>query len=392
MFCRVRDLTQLSGPFTAIRVAALALTLFVLTACTPRGAPVIDATARGIGHIETVFVGTTRGQDSATGEDFGIARSFAERYARYDVSIPPNHETGKISWPKRHRPPDPAHDFLTADREVYADSKAFRDDLSKALRAAPKGQREAFVFVHGYNNTFAEGVYRLAQLGQDLGTQGVLVSYSWPSRASVLGYVYDRDSVLFARDGLEQLLREVNAAGAERIFIVGHSLGAHLTMETIRQMALSGDKSILSRISGVALMSPDIDVDVFQSQARSIGKLPQPFFIFTSQRDRALSLSARLTGEGDRLGNVKDAAQVGNLQVTLIDTSAFDVGSGHFNVGNSPALIALLGRLSEVDSALAGDERRPSGLLPGVVLTIRNATEIILSPVTQIANARRGLP
>ncbi len=375
-----------------MRLAATALLLVAVAACAQRGTAVIDPAARGVGHIETVFVGTTRGQDAETGAEFGITRSFDERYARYDVSIPPEHEPGKITWPKRHRAPDPARDFLTADREIYSGSAAFRSDLSRALRAAPKGRREAFIFVHGYNTTFAEGIYRLAQLGQDLGTESVLVSYSWPSRASVLGYVYDRDSVLFARDGLERLLQDVAASGAERIFIVGHSLGGHLTMETLRQMALSGDDHALSRISGVALMSPDIDVDVFQSQARSIGTLPQPFFIFTSQRDRALSLSARLTGEGDRLGNVKDPAQVGNLQVTLIDTSAFDVGSGHFNVGNSPALIALLGRLSEVDAALAGDERRPSGLLPGVVLTIRNATEIILSPVTQIANSGRTRP
>jgi esterase/lipase superfamily enzyme len=375
-----------------MRLAVVTLALVSLASCAQRGTAVIDPAARGIGHVETVFVGTTRGQDPETGADFGISRSFDERYARYDVSIPPDQETGKITWPKRHRPPDPARDFLTADRELYSGSAAFRADLSRALRAAPRGQREAFIFVHGYNTTFAEGIYRLAQLGQDLGTEGVLVSYSWPSRASVLGYVYDRDSVLFARDGFERLLQDVSASGAERIFIVGHSLGGHLTMETLRQMALSGNDRVLSRISGVALMSPDIDVDVFQSQARSIGTLPQPFFIFTSQRDRALSLSARLTGEGDRLGNVKDPAQVGNLQVTLIDTSAFDVGSGHFNVGSSPALIALLGRLSEVDSALAGDERRPSGLLPGVVLTIRNATEIVLSPVTLIANSGRTRP
>jgi esterase/lipase superfamily enzyme len=370
-----------------MRHAALALALVALAACAQRGTAVIDPAARGIGHIETVFVGSTRGQDPATGAEFGITRSFDERYARYDVSIPPEHETGKITWPKPHRPPDPARDFLTADREIYSGSAAFRADLSRALGAAPKGQREAFIFVHGYNTTFAEGIYRLAQLGEDLGTEGVLVSYSWPSRASVLGYVYDRDSVLFARDGLEQLLDDVSAAGAEHIFIVGHSLGAHLTMETLRQMALSGRSLTQSRISGVALMSPDIDVDVFQSQARSIGKLPQPFVIFTSQRDRALSLSARLTGEGDRLGNVKEAAEIGNLEVTLIDTSAFSVGSGHFNIGNSPALIALLGRLSEVDSALAGDDRRPSGLLPGVVLTVRNATEIILFPISTLANS-----
>ncbi len=365
-------------------VLALVIAVSLMSGCGHRGQVVIDPAARGVGDIQTVFVSTNRGPDAETGAEFGIARRFEERYARFDVSIPPNQKTGKITWPRRGRAPDPARDFLTADKVDFGGAEEFRKDLSRALRAAPAGRREVFVFVHGYNTNFAEGVYRLAQLGRDLGSGGVLVSYSWPSRANVLGYVYDRDSAAFSRDGLERLLQEVAAANPERIFIVGHSMGALLTMETLRQMAISGETRVRSRLSGVALMSPDIDVDVFQSQARRIGKLPQPFVIFTNSRDRALALSARLTGQGNRLGNVSDLNEIGNLEVTLIDTSAFSVGSGHFNIGNSPALIALLGRLGEVDAILSGDERRPSGLLPGVILTIRNATEIILYPVAQV--------
>ena len=52
----------------------------------------------------------------------------------------------------------------------------------------------------------------------------------------------------------------------------------------------------------------------------------------------------------------------------------------------NPALIALMGRIGDVDAALMADDRARIGLLPGVVLTVRNATEIVLAPVEAVAN------
>lgn len=355
------------------------LCVCVLAACAPRGEIrlVEDATL----PARSVFVGTTRGPDPETGKDLTRGRLEALRFARYDVSVPPDRSPGAITYPDRGSAPDPARDFLTTRAELYPQAPAFRTDLRAAL--AENGG-EAVIFVHGYNNTFAEGLYRFAQLGHDLKVPGVLVHYSWPSRANVMGYAYDRDSALFARDGFEALLHEVRAAGARRIVILAHSMGGAIGMETLRQMAIAGDTETLSRISGVVLISPDLDIDVFRAQAHRIGPLPQPFIIFTSGRDRALQLAARLTGEPARLGNLQDVAQLANLKVTMVEVGAFAEG-GHFAVGNSPALIALLGSTGEVAAVLEGDQIGRTGLIPGVVLTVREATQIVLTPVTELA-------
>ena len=107
-------------------------------------------------------------------------------------------------------------------------------------------------------------------------------------------------------------------------------------------------------LAGVVLISPDIDIDVFRAQARAIPKLPQPFVVFTSERDRILRLSARLSGQTDRLGTLTDVTRVADLPITFLDVAAFNRGSGHFNVGNSPALLRLLERIASVDQALIG--------------------------------------
>lgn len=369
-----------------LRRSALFVVALMLAACSPRGEITVMPAAAAVGEVTTVFVGTTRAIDDATGR-YGRGRSLAMRYASYGIAIPPDRAVGEIRWPGRNRAPNPRTDFLTTSETFYDDGGAFRRDLSAALRQTRRGQREAIVFVHGFNNTFSEGLYRLAQLTHDLEVGGVSVHYSWPSAGQPLRYAYDRDSALFARDGLETLLSEVSAAGAERILIVAHSLGSALTMETLRQMAIRGSHTLDGRQIAVALISPDIDVDVFRAQALAMGKLPQPFYVFTSRRDRALALSARLTGQADRLGNVVDIRELADLDVTLIDVGAFSQGSGHFNVGNSPGLIRILSRLAEVDAAFSGDQTGRPGLLPRAVLTVQGATQVILAPVTALAES-----
>ncbi|NUB45336.1 alpha/beta fold hydrolase [Fertoebacter nigrum] len=363
----------------------LLLIVLVLAGCTPRGTMTVDPSAAGLGVMRTVFVGTTRAVNPESGS-FGAMRSEATAFARYDISIPAEHELGTITWPARGRKADPLTDFVTVAEKLYGGEPVFRADLSQAMARDPRGGREAVIFVHGFNTTFAEGLYRIAQLSNDLELPGITVHYSWPSAGKPLGYVQDRDSALFARDGLEGLIEQVSAAGADRIYLVSHSLGAMLTMETLRQMAIRKQRQGLGRISGVLLISPDIDVDVFRSQAHAIGVLPQPFLIFGSNRDRALGLSARITGQRERLGNMADITPVADLNVTYLDTAAYAEGDGHFTLATSPALIRLLAGISDVNAAFDADQAGRIDLLPGVVLTLQNATEVILSPVADIAD------
>ncbi len=67
-----------------------------------------------------------------------------------------------------------------------------------------------------------------------------------------------------------------------------------------------------------------------------------------------------------------------------MDVTDFATGSGHFTPGESPALISLLQNAGNLEAAFEGDSAGRTGLLPGTVLTVQDATEIILSPITSI--------
>ncbi len=295
------------------------------------------------------------------------------------MAVPPNRRAGQIPRPRAQAHFDPDRHFSLAAYERL-DAKGFRAALAQALAKQPPNRREVIVFVHGFNTHFIEGVYRVAQLGHDLGLSGVRAHYSWPSLGEPLAYAHDRDSVLFARDGLEQMLNEIFAARPDGVVVIGHSMGALLVMETLRQLAISGRLNH-ALISAVVIIAPDIDVDVFRMQARRIGNLPQPLLIVVSERDRIVALSARLTGLRDRLGNLSDFERLADLDVTLVDVTAFSTGAGHFDVARSPALIQLLASLGAVDAALAGDPAGRLPLLPRTVLTLQATAEILLDPL-----------
>lgn len=329
-----------------------------------------------------VLVGTTRGPDPVQSVP-GWERATDVTYGRYVVSIPPDRELGSIPRQRPRQAADPARHFMLSAAQPES-AEEFVADLRQELAAQPAGQNEAVVFVHGFNTAFIEGVYRTAQLDYDLNLPGVMLHYSWPSLGAPLAYAHDRDSALFARDGLIDMLHQVRAAGPRRIILIAHSMGSHLLMETLRQMALTNDPS-MTAIGGVILISPDLDVQLFRQQVRVIGRLPDPFLIVTSQRDRILTLSASLTGERARLGNMAGAEEVADLGVTVVDVSAFGSGDGHFTAGSSPALIGLLDQMNAMNAALGEEASGSVPLLPATILTLQNTTEVILTPLTDIS-------
>jgi esterase/lipase superfamily enzyme len=337
---------------------------------------VIEPDAAAIGSAVEIFMATTRG-----GTDEAAiaprARSRDLRFGVFSVSVPPDRVPGTVAFPGAR--PDPATEFMLVAGRPVQDETAFLAAVNASLAARPPGEREVTVFVHGFNTNFAEGLYRHAQMAHDFEAPGVSVSYSWPSAGNLGSYGFDRESALFARDGLEQLLTLLARSNAEDIVLGGHSMGSVIVMETLRQMAIRGADRALDRIQAAVLMAPDLDPDLFEAEVLALTPRVLPIFVTVSTRDRALRASGVLRGQSERLGSMADPARIAALPgvevIDLTDVQGAEDPLNHFAVATSPSMIAYISGLDRYGQAIVRDADRSAGPLTNTFDVLTGLTE-----------------
>ncbi|MXQ14164.1 alpha/beta hydrolase [Microvirga makkahensis] len=357
----------------------------VLSACASRPGPEVltpvAATVPGARTV-TVYVATTRERASPGRNVFTTERSARLNYAEFSISIPPGHKAGEIEWPGST--PDPATSFATI-RQTVLDEETFRRRVgSRAGRRHDVG-----VFVHGYNTSFQEALFRLAQLSADSQLDTVPVLFAWPSEAAITGYVADREGVTYSRDYLAQVLSMLTRERSVRnVAVIGHSMGGWLTMETLRQLRLQGRGDVLARLQ-VVLAAPDIDLDVFRTQVAAVGRMSPPLTILVSKDDWALAASSRLSGGRERVGTldvedvrVQAIARQEGLRVVDISTLTAPDAFNHDRFVSFAAVYSAV-----APRGGSGDPLRQAGAF------VFNAAGTVLStPFTLVGQALAGEP
>ena len=224
-------------------------------------------------------------------------------------------------------------------------------DVSDLLAQAGGGG-DILIYVHGFNQTFETAALDAAHLSDAIKFRGRTMVFSWPSKAGLFDYSYDRDSAMFSRDDFERVLSSiVSAPGAGRVHIVAHSMGTMLALESLRQLYARYGDTVTGRIGAVVFAAPDIDMDVFSSAVSRIGPLAGKITVITSTNDRALALSGRLAGGMTRVGAAEKAA-IERLGVRVIDASDSGWGIINHDLFLSNAEVQRLIRLS-IDATAA---------------------------------------
>jgi esterase/lipase superfamily enzyme len=181
--------------------------------------------------------------------------------------------------------------------------------------------RDMLIYVHGFNQTFQMAALDAARLADRIKFRGGTMVFSWPSRAKFLDYAYDRDSAMWSRDALEQVLTDLMASPTSgRIHIVAHSIGCMPTMEALRQLYARDGEAVVERLGAVVLASPDLDLDVFSSSVKRVGSLTPKIVVISATNDRALALSGWLAGGITRVGAAQ-TAQLTSLGLRVVDAS-----------------------------------------------------------------------
>lgn len=156
---------------------------------------------------------------------------------------------------------------------VGVDSReGFLSELSHVIQRSSK--KSAFIFVHGYNVSFADAAKRTAQISYDLGFDGAPVFYSWPSAGELDGYRGDEESIKWAQGHIEAFIKDVTEqTGAESIYLIAHSMGNRGLTRAFSNL-IASESYDASVIKEVVLTAPDIDAEVFRNEIAPKIRLP----------------------------------------------------------------------------------------------------------------------
>ncbi|WP_062112162.1 alpha/beta hydrolase [Aureimonas sp. AU40] len=338
-----------SGRAAGRMALALVASGVALSACASRPYATLVPVERSVpgAHKVDMLVATTRAPSTVPGVVFSGDRGPELSLENIIVSIPPDgaRKAGEVVYP-RPSAPDPAREFVA----LRIDPMSQKDsDRWFQQRKSPSGR--LLIFVHGFNSSYEEAVFRFAQISYDSGADAAPILFTWPSQGSIFGYLYDRESANYSRSSLEKV---IEAAAARKdvteITIMAHSMGSWLTMEALRQIAIRKG-SLPRKLGHVVLASPDLDVDVFHEQLDEIGPDQSRITIFTSQDDRALLVSRRLAGGVQRLGAVdltKPDVQAAFAQrgITVVDLTSIRTGDSlnHTKFAQSAEVVQAIGR------------------------------------------------
>src|SRR6516225_5252063 len=135
-------------------------------------------------RLLSMFVVSTRPGES--GRPGAAAAPEGARFSLQMLSVPPGHEAGVIERPA-FGDEDPQKHFAIKSRRPL-DEPAFYAGLASHISGRIGSNRDVLLYVHGFNTSYDEARFRLAQIAFDARFGGVAVLYTWPAAGSLLDY------------------------------------------------------------------------------------------------------------------------------------------------------------------------------------------------------------
>jgi esterase/lipase superfamily enzyme len=323
--------------------------------------------------IVPVFYGTDRSSmNAATRIVYDSNRAKRMELGRTLVGVPRSHEVPNIERPWAYRLPltnivlyteaeDPKKHFTVQEIKALTEAE-FLDLLKQRLGTSKSFKDHAIVFIHGFNTTFDNAVYRTAQITYDMKFDGVSALYSWPSKglAGLADYGYDRDSAGQAEPYLKQFLELViQKSGTKSLSVIAHSMGNQLLLPVLKDLKNSMPAGV--QVSQIILAAPDVDRDRFEIMAGEIKTFAKGVTLYAASNDRALNASMRLAGGVPRAG---DVPATGPLVVAGVDTIDVTATSTDFFALNHSGYAEKSALLNDIQLIIQTGERPPEKRVP----------------------------
>lgn len=317
----------------------------------PAARPPVDS---GSGYaMVRVFYATDRAgragpfEQAAPAERYTGARGVMN-YGHADVSIPSGHRAGELeapSWLRLEFSEDPAEHVVLLTVERMA-----REPFLRALQArvAASEGGNAFLFVHGYNVSFADAARRTAQMSYDLAFDGAPVFFSWPSQGALSGYTVDESNIEWSTPHIKRFLADVaRHSDAGNLYLIAHSMGNRGLTRALQQL-MAEQPALRGRFREIILAAPDVDAAVFRRElVPALRQAGRRVTLYASSNDLALKASKEVHGYA-RAGDSGDGLVV-MRGLDTIDASGVDesVLAHSYFVESGPVVRDILQLLKE---------------------------------------------
>ena len=289
---------------------------------------------------DAIYVSEIRPTHSDEMLDFGTC----------EVTIPPDHKIGRIDSPSLFKLEftETPERHVVLHRVIRNESKDdFYDELNSAIGNSE--ERQALVFIHGYNVSFDNAVKRTAQIVHDLSFDGAPICYSWSSHGALANYTKDMANADATVVALQSFLQEtVRRTGNSTIHLVAHSMGNRALLQALDRIAVGSTRASSKMFGQLVMAAPDVSAVDFRNRfAQSAIHLADSVTLYASSRDRALLASTEIHGH-NRAGlageNIVVMDGIDTIDVSEIDTSLI----GHSYYGDHPEMIRDLRALVEL--------------------------------------------
>ena len=211
-----------------------------------------------------------------------------------------------------------------------------RAEMLRRLELTPR--KDAFIYIHGYHNTFADAAFALGELWHFFGREGLPIFYTWPAGfPGFFGYTYDRESSEFTVFHLKQLIGWLaEQPEIENIHLIAHSRGTDVTLSALRELVLEargGGENVREKlkIANLVIAAPDLDLQVINQRIgaeRLVLEVGQAT-LYSSPNDQAISIAETLfASPRGRLGTLSLS------ELTEAERARLESGGGHVTVVN----------------------------------------------------------
>ncbi|MEM7221705.1 MAG: alpha/beta hydrolase [Pseudomonadota bacterium] len=313
----------------------------------------------GFRRSNSVAVGTTVVNlgGEATWEELVEASRTHSRFGEFELDLVSIDEFARL-------PPTPIP-YKVVDGEVVEDPEVIAEltekvdllqtEIDRRLALTPR--KDAYIYVHGYHNTFEDAAFALGELWHFFGREGLPIVYTWPAGyPGVFGYTYDRESSEFTVYHLKQLIRWIaEQPGIENIHLIAHSRGTDVAVSAFRELVIWARGAGLDprehfKIKNFILAAPDLDLQVISQRvgAERLALAVDQATLYSSPDDEAIGIAELLfASPRGRLGTLSidrltdeeiNRMKAHSSRVTVVNFTGESTGYGHSYFRDNPAV------------------------------------------------------